>query len=162
MKAKKKLSQKRLVALTNIIPNNPEHKDEQDDNEDLGLTLYDETHNNYVWRRIREAYKSKYGFYNTYGGHYKERDEPPEGIQIRQAARIIAKTDKDKSQISKDRLKKKMAVPRKNGQPMWEESCLLDEDINRFAINLKSMYNSGTRMRFRDWLAAVDHLLETL
>jgi hypothetical protein len=67
------------------------------------------------------------------------------------------KNQKNSSQL---RLKKKNAVPTKNGEPMWEE--LQTENYVQFASLFRKQYNSNRTMTFRKWCEVVEELLDTL
>ena len=59
--------------------------------------------------------------YRTYAGHWKQRDEPDEEEQYRQAERINQVLKARREKASRERLKQKGAVPTKNGKKLFDE-----------------------------------------
>ena len=60
------------------------------------------------------------------------------------------------------RLKSRDRVPKKSGAPMWEESGLLEEDLNRFTTMFRQYYRSGRKYSFREWMSIFSDLIEEL
>ena len=63
---------------------------------------------------------------------------------------------------SKERLKKKGAVPTKNGKPIFEQSQELDENIQEVLMSFRRQYQSNRPMRFREWIQVVAGMLDDL
>ena len=74
--------------------------------------------------RLLEAYGARnYGYRKTYRGHYTARDEPDDdkNPEVRAHNAAVAKRLKRKKDARAE-LKKKDAVPKKSGKPMFENS----------------------------------------
>ena len=74
--------------------------------------------------RLLEAYRAKQpGYRKTYRGHYAPRDEPDNdnNPEVRAHNAAVAKRLKRKRDARAE-LKKKDAVPKKSGKPMFENS----------------------------------------
>ena len=48
------------------------------------------------------------------------------------------------------------------GLEQMEEDVELNENVNRFIMKFRGLYYSGKTMRFRDWLRAIEDLVDEL
>ena len=74
--------------------------------------------------RILEAYRRQYGSYQTKRGHYKARDEWEDSSEVKRHNDALAKQREreKKKKEAREKLKKKSAVPVKQGKPMFEDT----------------------------------------
>jgi len=93
-------------------------------------TLYggDIAKRNRITQRLKEIYGGRYGNRQTASGKWRERDEPDEAEQLRQADTINKMMQKRKAAASRERLKSKGAVPTKAGERLFEDFM---KDANR-------------------------------
>lgn len=170
---KKRVSQKELIAKSNLVNNNPHSVDmkagSNDDSADRWgkeNTLYDSKINRVIeaFRKTREA-TSLNRFVSK-----REPGEPRKTEYLKIAPSAQKQYDADMEKLKKQnkkssaqfRLKRKGIVPAKAGKPMWEEYGLLEEDFNKFVSVFRKYYYSGKMMRFRDWMEVVDDLVDAL
>ena len=71
----------------------------------------DETKRNRITKRLKEIYSGRYGYRQTASGRMRERDEPNEKEQLRQADAIDKRMQKRKAAASRNRLKTANKVP---------------------------------------------------
>lgn len=90
-----------------------------------------------------------------------ERDDDP---QVQKDNAYFSKMLKQKKQqqTSRERLKSTDKIPKKAGKPMWEQYGMVEEDFNRFISTFRKYYYSSKSMRFKDWLDAMEELVEVL
>ena len=81
----------------------------------------DENQRNRITKRLKEIYAGRYGYRQTASGRMRERDEPNEKEQLRQADTINKVMQKRKAAASRERLKSKGAVPTKAGKRLFED-----------------------------------------
>ena len=67
-----------------------------------------------------------------------------------------------KKRESKERLKKKGAVPTRNGKPVFEDALVVTEDVSRVLAGFRRLYQSNRSMRFKDWIQVMVELLDDL
>jgi hypothetical protein len=86
-------------------------------------TLYggDIAKRNRITQRLKEIYGGRYGNRQTASGKWRERDEPDEAEQLRQADTINKMMQKRRATASRERLKSKGAVPTKAGKRLFED-----------------------------------------
>lgn len=167
---KKHSSQKELIAKSNLVNNNPHSVDMKGDGWDAKAeksakekTLYDER-----MTKVIEAFRKAQE--KTSLNSLVSKREPGEPIRTQYQKVDKTKFDKDmqfwKQQNRKGsaqtRMKHKGTIPKKDGNPMFEEYGILEEDFNRFISVFRKYYYSGKMMRFRDWLDEVDDLIDFL
>jgi hypothetical protein len=110
---------------------------------------------------ILEVVRRSPGFYKTFSGHFKLRDEPDEDEQFRQSDQIQKSIQRRRSLASRNRLKAQSKVPTRNGKPIFERNqILIDEDISRSLMQIRILYNSGRLMTFKQWLSIIDEIIE--
>jgi hypothetical protein len=66
-----------------------------------------------------------------------------------------------KKRDAKERLKRKGAVPTRNGKPIFEGDGVT-EDVQQVLMSFRRAYQSNRPMRFREWIRAVAEMLEDL
>lgn len=167
---KKHSSQKELIAKSNLVNNNPHSVDMKGDGWDAKAeksakekTLYDER-----MTKVIEAFRKAQE--KTSLNSLVSKREPGEPIRTQYQKVDKTKFDKDmqfwKQQNRKGsaqtRMKHKGTIPKKDGNPMFEEYGILEEDFNKFISVFRKYYYSGKMMRFRDWLDEVDDLIDFL
>ena len=167
---KKHSSQKELIAKSNLVNNNPHSVDMKGDGWDAKAeksakekTLYDER-----MSKVIEAFRKTQE--KTSLNSLVSKREPGEPIRTQYQKVDKTKFDKDmqfwKQQNRKGsaqtRMKHKGTIPKKDGNPMFEEYGVLEEDLNKFISVFRKYYYSGKMMRFRDWLDEVDELIDLL
>jgi len=167
---KKHSSQKELIAKSNLVNNNPHSVDMKGDGWDAKAeksakekTLYDER-----MSKVIEAFRKTQE--KTSLNSLVSKREPGEPIRTQYQKVDKTKFDKDmqfwKQQNRKGsaqtRMKHKGTIPKKDGNPMFEEYGILEEDFNKFISVFRKYYYSGKMMRFRDWLDEVDELIDLL
>ena len=167
---KKHSSQKELIAKSNLVNNNPHSVDMKGDGWDAKAeksakekTLYDER-----MTKVIEAFRKAQE--KTSLNSLVSKREPGEPIRTQYQKVDKTKFDKDmqfwKQQNRKGsaqtRMKHKGTIPKKDGNPMFEEYGILEDDFNRFISVFRKYYYSGKMMRFRDWLDEVDDLIDFL
>lgn len=170
---KKRVSQKELMAKSNLVNNNPHSVNMKVGSNDAFAnrwgkenTLYDSKIDRVIeaFRKTREA---------TSLNRFVSKREPGEPrkteyLKIAPSAQKQYDTDmeklkrQNKRSSAQFRLKRKGKVPTKAGKPMWEEYGLLEEDFNKFVSVFRKYYYSGKMMRFGDWLEVVDDLVDAL
>ena len=167
---KKHSSQKELITKSNLVNNNPHSVDMQGDGWDAKAeksakekTLYDEK-----MTRVIEAFRKAQG--KTSLNSLISKREPGEPIKTQYQKVDKTKFDKDmefwkqqnRKGTAQTRMKHKGTIPKKDGNPMFEEYGILEEDFNKFISVFRKYYYSGKMMRFRDWLDEVDDLIDLL
>ncbi len=104
--------------------------------------------------------KSQYR--TTRSGRRVRWDEPGEddSDEVRRHNAHIAQRLKQRRD-AKEHLKKKGAVPTRDGNPIFEKN-LMTEDLQRGLMAFRNLYASNRQMRFRDWIEVVAELLDDL
>lgn len=170
---KKRVSQKELIAKSNLVNNNPHSVDMKTGSNDASThrwgkenTLYDSKIDRVIeaFRRTREA-TSLNRFVSK-----REPGEPRKTEYLKIAPSAQKQYDADMEKLKRQnkrssaqfRLKRKGKVPTKSGMPMWEEYGLIEEDFNKFASIFRKYYYSGKMMRFRDWLEVIGDLIDVI
>ena len=170
---KKRVSQKELIAKSNLVNNNPHSIDMKAGSNDAYAIKYEKDHTLYdskidrvieAFRKTREA-TSLNRFVSK-----REPGEPRKTEYLKIAPSAQKQYDADMEKLKRQnkrssaqfRLKRKGKVPTKSGKPMWEEYGLLEEDFNKFVSLFRKYYYSGKMMRFREWLEVIDDLVDTL
>ena len=149
-------------SVQNRVPNNPQadqlltggnNWDSKTEAQARKKTLYDAT--------------SRSSYYRTHAGHWKQRDEPDEAEQDRQADRINQVLKSQRQRASRERLKQKPGgVPvRRDGKKLFDE--FINEARSRQITTktpsvtskdlktLKNLYNAATYLEFHQWLILV-------
>jgi len=115
-----------------------------------------------VIQRLLEIYRSS-NFRTTSKGRKVTWDEPGEDDtpEVQRHNAFLAKKHQQKTD-AKERLKKKGAVPTKQGKPIFEQSQQLDENIQQVLMSFRRLYQSNRPMRFREWIKVVAGMLDDL
>lgn len=108
-------------------------------------------------KRFLENYR-RHQYRTTVSGHRVRWDEPGEANspEIRRHNAAL-----EKQRESKDRLKRKGAVPTRNGKPIFEQTAV-KEDVQQVLMSFRRAYQSNRPMRFREWIRLVAGMLEDL
>jgi hypothetical protein len=146
--------------IKHLVPNNPQA--------DLQLT------GGKNWDAKAEARAKKQTLYDssyrTAAGHWKRRDEPDEAEQFQQSDRIRKHLLARQQQASRERLKKKDAVPTKQGNKLFDQFMKEANDLRSKSISKKStvgikdidslenLYNAASGLTFQQWLILVADL----
>lgn len=110
---------------------------------------------------ILEIVRKSPGFYKTFAGHWKMRDEPDEEEQFRQSDEIQKSLQRRRTLASRNRLKAKSKVPTRNGKPIFERNqIVMDEDISKALMQIRILYNSGKLMTFKQWLHSITDVID--
>ena len=136
--------------IKHLVPNNPEYDRATMDPEEVAAerraiksTLYDSS-------------------YKTAAGHWKRRDEPGEPRKTEYLTIEPSALRKQKQWDARQRLKRKDAVPTKQGRklfdtfmkevsshrPMRERPIVRGKDLE----NLKNLYNAASTLEFDKWI----------
>lgn len=112
--------------------------------------------------RLLEIYRRN-EFRTTTSGRRVAWDEPGESdsAEIRQHNAALAK-QLQKKRDAKERLKRKGAVPTRNGKPVFEDALVVTEDVSRVLAGFRRLYQSNRSMRFKDWIQVMVELLDDL
>jgi len=111
--------------------------------------------------RILEAYRRSPGFYKTFSGHWKQRDEPDEEEQLRLSDQIQKSLQQRRTLASRNRLKSQSKVPTRNGKAIFERNqVVMDEDISKSLMQIRILYNSGKLMTFKQWLHSITDVID--
>ena len=115
-----------------------------------------------VIQRLLEIYRSA-NYRTTSRGRKVTWDEPGEDDtpEVRSHNAFIAQKHQQKTD-AKERLKKKGAVPTKQGKPIFEQPQELDESIQKVLMSFRRQYQSNRPMRFREWIQVVAGMLDDL
>jgi len=125
--------------------------------------LYHSSNNLDRAKRLLEAYR-KSSSRTTASGRRVRWDEPGEedhNPEVQSHNAFIVKGLQRKEQ-GKESLKQKGRVPTKKGKPIFEKAEPLHEDLNRFLLDFRGLYNTNRTMRFQDWIKVVSKLLDDL
>jgi len=110
---------------------------------------------------ILEVVRRSPGFYKTFSGHFKLRDEPDEDEQFRQSDQIQKSIQRRRLLASRNRLKSQSKVPTRNGKPIFERNqIVMDEDISKALMQIRILYNSGKLMTFKQWLHSITDVID--
>lgn len=111
--------------------------------------------------KIQEIYGGKYGYRQTATGRRRERDEPDETTQLKQADALHKQMVQQKAAAGRERLKKKGAVPVKatSGKKLFE-TFIKEASKNRKNeviddADLRNIYNAATQLSYDKWLEFV-------
>lgn len=116
---------------------------------------------------------SRSQYYRTHAGHWKQRDEPDEEEQYRQADQINQVLKAQRQKASRERLKRKPGgVPvRKDGRRLFEDfmaeatkcraSGPRDLLIRNGSDDLKNAYNAASSLEFEQWVVFMDDLFKS-
>jgi len=112
--------------------------------------------------RLLEIYRRN-EYRTTTSGRRVAWDEKGEAdsAEIRRHNAFLAKKHQQKTD-AKERLKKKGAVPTKDGKPIFEQPQGLDENIQQVLMSFRRQYQSNRPMRFREWIKVVAVMLNDL
>jgi hypothetical protein len=115
-----------------------------------------------VIQRLIEIYRSS-NYRTTSKGRKVTWDEPGEDDtpEVQRHNAFLAKKHQQKTD-AKERLKKKGAVPTKDGKPIFEQPQELDESIQQVLMAFRRQYQSNRPMRFREWIKVVAGMLDDL
>lgn len=163
---KKKLRQRDIIDRSNLVANNPRHDeltyDKNDDDSDVPV-LYDNNRIDVI-NRIIERFRQYYR--TTQSGRKVRWDEPDrdDDPEIKKHNQIAYQQMKRKQhqQLSKQRLKDKSKVPKKEGKPLFNQYQYTNESIADFHRDFNRMYRQGNRLTFRQWIKMVKELLDEL
>ena len=153
---KKKSSESKIKHL---VPNNPEYDRATKDPEEVAAerraiknTLYDSS-------------------YRTAAGHWKQRDEPGEPRKTEYLKIAPDALRKQKQWDARQRLKRKDAVPTKQGKKLFDE--FMREARSHQLISpkskvrcknpdeLKNLYNAAHALEFEKWTIFMNDILRT-
>jgi hypothetical protein len=100
--------------------------------------------------------ESRYG-YRTVAGHWKNRDEPDDEMQLKQADAINKMMQKRKAASGRERLKSKGAVPVRaaSGKKLFEEFCreaYRDRKQNIDDADMRNIYNAANSLSYEQWI----------
>lgn len=166
----KRISQRELIAKSNLVNNNPHSVDMKTKGWDTKAyqrekenTLYDEKID-----RVIEAFRNAREVSSL--NRFVSKREPGEPKRTEYLKVDKNKQNKDmefwkhqnRKGSAQSRMKHKGTIPKKDGNPMFEEYGIIEEDFNKFISVFRKYYYSGKRMRFRDWLDEVDSLIDVL
>jgi hypothetical protein len=157
------MKKRNRIKVDNLVPNNPEHDrdsispaEKRERTRERNDTLYDEL--NLFQKKILEIYGGRYGYRQTASGRWRERDEPDENTQSKQADAIKKQLQVNKRAQSRDRLKTGNKVPiRKDGRKVFEEFCK-QAYMNReqkTSINstyFENIYNASQILEYPEWV----------
>ncbi len=115
-----------------------------------------------VIQRLLEIYRSS-NYRTTSRGRKVAWDEPSEDDtpEVRRHNAFIAQRHQKKTD-AKERLKKKGAVPTKDGKPIFEGGETVTEDLQQVLMSFRRQYQSNRPMRFREWIKVVAGMLDDL
>ena len=114
------------------------------------------THDRII-QRLLESYRT------TASGRRVRWDEPGEEDDSPEVQRHNAFLDQQRKRNEwKERLKKKGAVPTKNGKPIFEQPQILDENLQQVMTSFHQHYQSNRSMRFREFILVIADLLDNL
>jgi hypothetical protein len=152
-----KPSSTKRSSVQHRVPNNPQADQQLTGGHDWDAkaeaqarkkTLYDAT--------------SRPGYYRTHAGHWKQRDEPDEDEQLRQADRINQVLKARREKESRERLKQKGAVPTKDGKKLFDEfmreanahrpSSQNKRVRNKDLDTLRNLYSAASALEFDQWM----------
>jgi hypothetical protein len=115
--------------------------------------------------RILEAYRTNRTLNQIVS---KDEGEPDEKLRLSPSAKkewdksMQYWKNKARKETAQDRLKKKGAVPSKDGKKMFEQQELMQEDLNKFISTFRKLYTSPKSLTFRKWIAAMEDLLDII
>ena len=151
---------KQLSRIQHLVPNNPQA--------DQQLTKGGH------WDSKAEAQAKKntlYDAYRTAAGHWKRSDEPSEAEQFRQSERINQILSARRKKEAQERLKKKGAVPTKQGKKLFDEFIKEANahrpsrgmiKINTSDLNdLQNAYNAASALEFDKWVMFMNDLFSS-
>lgn len=148
----------------NLVPNNPAHDrdtispaEKRERTKEKADTLYDNL--NPFQKKILEIYGGRYGYRQTASGRWRERDEPDQDTELKQADAIRKAASARQALQSKERLKKANKVPiRKDGRKVFEEFCReagiqrkISRKLNIKTTDLENIYNSARAVEYDLW-----------
>ena len=142
--------------IKHLVPNNPEYDRATMDPEEVAAerraiknTLYDSS-------------------YKTAAGHWKRRDEPGEPRKTEYLTIDPDALRKQKQWDARQRLKKKGAVPTKQGRKLFDEfmkeanahrpNCRRSRVGQRSTEELRNIYNAASVLDFDKWVAFLNDL----
>jgi DNA-binding TFAR19-related protein (PDSD5 family) len=157
------MKRKNRIKPDNLVANNPEHDrnsiapaEKRQETLAKRDTLYDAL--NPFQKKILEIYGSKYGYRQTASGRWKERDEPDEDTQLKQADTIRKTLQAKMTAQSRERLKRANKVPtRKDGRKVFEEFCEQAYKGRRQEktiddADLKNIFNAAQHFSYEKWI----------
>lgn len=111
--------------------------------------------------RLLEIYRRSQ-YRTTASGQRVRWDEPGEddSDEVRRYNAYLTQRLQQKRD-GKKRLKKKGAVPTRNGNPIFEQHGVT-EDVHRVLTTFRRAYETNRPMRFREWIRAVTEILDDL
>jgi hypothetical protein len=127
----------------------------------------DETKRNRITKRLKEIYSGRYGYRQTASGRMRERDEPSEREQLRQADAINKVMQKRKSAASRERLKTANKVPTRvaTGKKLFDEFMIEvyektgKQKSARNEEDLKQVYLAARALDFDKFLIFLTDIL---
>ena len=153
-----KPSSTKCSSVQHRVPNNP-----QADQQLTGGNNWDAKAEAQARKKTLYDATSRSSYYRTHAGHWKQRDEPDEDEQLRQADRINQVLKARREKESRERLKQKGAVPARDGKKLFDEFI---KEANAHRPNsqrlrvgqrsteeLRNIYNAASVLEFDKWLA---------
>lgn len=149
----------------NLVPNNPAHDgdtispaEKRERTKEKADTLYDNL--NPFQKKILEIYGGRYGYRKTASNKWRERDEPDDDTQLKQADYIRKQLQARQAKQSRDRLKRANKVPtRKDGRKVFEEFCReagtqrqISRKLNIKVADLEKIYYSAQAVEYDIWI----------
>ena len=151
------------VKVDNLVPNNPEHDrdsispaEKRERTREKNDTLNDAL--NPFQKKILEIYGSRYGYRQTASRRWRERDEPDEDTQLKQADAIRKQLQANKRAQSRDRLRSGNKVPtRKDGRKVFEEFCEeaymgRERETSINDADFQNIYNASQVLDYPEWV----------
>lgn len=160
------MKRKNRIKPDNLVANNPEHDrnsispaEKRQETLSKKDTLYDAL--NPLQRKILEIYGGRYGYRQTaLDGRWRERDEPNDDTQLKQAEYIRKQLQARQAKQSRDRLRRANKVPtRKDGRKVFEEFCReagaerkISRKLNIKVADLENIYYSAQAIEYDIWI----------
>ena len=157
-----KPSSTKRSSVQHRVPNNP-----QADQQLTGGNDWDDKAEAQARKKTLYDAISRSSYYRTHAGHWKQRDEPDEDEQLRQADRINQVLKAQRQKASRERLKQKPGgVPvRRDGKKLFDEfikearshqsATKTPSVTSKDLKTLRNLYNAATSLEFHRWLILV-------
>lgn len=115
-----------------------------------------------ITNRLLEIYRRSQ-YRTTLSGDKVRWDEPGEEDtpEVQRHNDALTRSHQNKA-ASKDRLKSKSAVPTRKGKPIFEDSEVLNENLQQVLSTFRQLYQSNRATNFRTWAKVVAKVLEDL
>lgn len=137
-------------AVKHFVPNNPAFDKEY--NLDNGMDR-----DAFAYAKANTLYDifSRYGTRRTASGKWRERDEPPEHIQLKQADMIRKQLQSKRAAAGRERLKAANKVPTKSGAKLFEDFCreaYRNKKQNIDDANMRNIFNAAQHLSYEKWI----------